>query len=171
MSRSRSLGSLAVLLVAALAMFALTRFGATRADDAKPKENPKAVAADWGKSDKDAQPERKDVSHFMRVKLEASGRILEGLATEDFDLIKQGARKMNEMSSAEKWRVHNDAMYRNFSGDFQRVTGELVKAAEAENLDRAALKWMDATMNCIECHRYSRGIEIADLDNKTRIER
>ncbi len=116
----------------------------------KPSENPPA------KVERD-----KDLSHFMRVKLEASGKILEGLAIEDFSLIVQGARQLNAMSKAEKWRVSNDPIYRQFSGDFQRVTQELVEAAQGDNLDRAALKWMDATMGCIECHRYARGMMIA----------
>jgi hypothetical protein len=102
-----------------------------------------------------------ELSHFMRVKLDASGKILEGLAVEDYALIKEGAQKLHTMSTAEKWRVSNDALYRQFSGDFQRVTKELVDAAQQENLDKAALKWMDATMSCIECHRYARGIMIA----------
>jgi len=169
MTHIRSIVVLAVVSAVALAMFSLARGEGDKGKDDK-SVDAKPVVADDEKSNKDkpdAQPERKDVSHFMRLKLDASGQILEGLAVEDFDLIKEGARKMNEMSTAEKWRVSNDAMYRNFSGDFQRVTQDLVKAAEEENLDRAALKWMDATMSCIECHRYSRGIKIADLKQQT----
>ncbi len=109
----------------------------------------------------DDEPTEKDLNHFMRLKLEASSQILEGLAVEDFALIKEGASRLHKMSTEEKWRVTNDAMYRNFSGDFQRITQELVTASEKENLDRAALKWMDATMSCIECHRYTRSITIA----------
>lgn len=102
-----------------------------------------------------------DLRHFMRKKLRASERILEGLAVEDFDLIKEGAKELNTMSSAERWRVSNDVMYKQFSTDFRQVTSELVKAAESKNLDRAALKWVDATMACIDCHRFVRGLMIA----------
>ncbi len=105
--------------------------------------------------------EQKDLSHFMRLKLKASGQILEGLAVEDYGLIQTGARQLNRMSQAEKWRVSNDPIYRQFSSDFQRITEMLVEAAEKNNLDQAALKWMDATMSCIECHRYARGMMIA----------
>ncbi|MCA9109593.1 MAG: hypothetical protein KDA52_06580 [Planctomycetaceae bacterium] len=108
-----------------------------------------------------AEQSKKDLSHFMRLKLDASSKLLEGLAMEDFALIKEGAKELNAMSTAEKWRVTNDAVYRNFSGEFQQTTKELMDAADKENLDRAALKWMDATMNCIECHRYARSITIA----------
>ena len=115
--------------------------------------------------DKPAKPaddaEKKDLYHFMRKKLEASGKVLEGLAVEDFDLIKEGAKELNTLSMAEKFRVSNDPLYRNFSQEFQRLTKDLMQSAEDENLDRAALKWMDATLSCIECHRFTRGILIA----------
>lgn len=121
------------------------------------------VADDEKSSGKDdASPKsatsKKDLSHFMRLKLDASSKLLEGLAVEDYAMIKEGAKQLNKMSMAEKWRVTNDAVYRNFSGEFQQTTKELMDAADDENLDRAALKWMDATMCCIECHRYARGI-------------
>lgn len=93
---------------------------------------------------------------FMRQKLQASSRILEGLATEDMELVAAGAREMNRMSTAEKWRVSNSALYRQFSEDFQRNTADLIKAAEDKNLDKSALKWIAATMNCIDCHRFVR---------------
>lgn len=99
---------------------------------------------------------------YMRKKLEASNQVLEGLCTDDFGLIEQGARRLTEMSTSERWRVTNDPMYRQFSGDFREITQQLVEAAEKKNLDRATLKWVDATMACIDCHRFVRGIRIAD---------
>ena len=99
---------------------------------------------------------------YMRLKLEASNKVLEGLCVNDPAMVKEGAIKLNEMSRSERWRVSNDAMYRQFSGDFRGITQQLIDAAKEENMDRAALKWMDATMSCIECHRFVRGIMVAD---------
>ena len=59
---------------------------------------------------------------FMRQKLDASNQILEGLVLDDPALIKEGADVLNQMSTAERWRVQNDALYRNFSADFRRIT-------------------------------------------------
>jgi hypothetical protein len=42
------------------------------------------------------------------------------------------------------------------SGDFRRSCESLRTAAKAENLDAAALAWMEVTMKCIQCHRYVR---------------
>lgn len=103
-----------------------------------------------------AEAKSKSLRDFMRLKLSASEKILEGLTLENFDLVQQGAESLHQMSSVEKWRVSNDAMYRQFSDEFQRNTGELVKAAKDHNLDQAALKWFATTMNCVECHRFVR---------------
>lgn len=101
---------------------------------------------------------------FMRKKLEASTKILEGLALEDMALVEQGARTLHEMSAAERWRVHNDAMYRQFSGEFRHATSGLIEASKAGNLDQAALKWMAVTMGCVECHRFVRTNLVAEGD-------
>lgn len=159
MQKRQIAGSIVVLGIGALALLRLS----VAADD---KEQPTAPPE---KAAQQRKPLDNALRQFMRLKLDASGKILEGLAVEDFDLLKEGAQKLNEMSRAEQWRVSNDALYRNFSADFQRLTGDLVKAAEEENLDRVALKWVDATLGCIECHRYARGILIATANSPSEV--
>ncbi len=155
--------------VSVIALGAAAVVGLTLAAEAV--EKPAAKPGANGKAEPDAENADEALSHFMRLKLDASGKILEGLAVEDFALIKEGAQELHTMSKAEKWRVSNDALYRQFSGDFQRVTKQLVAAAQKENLDQAALKWMDATMSCIECHRYARGIMLADANPRQGVPR
>jgi len=99
---------------------------------------------------------------FMRKKLDASNQILEGLVTEDAKMIAVGAQTLNEMSTAEKWRISNDVVYGQFSEEFQRSTKKLKQAAEKGNFDDVALKWIDTTMGCVECHKWVRGMRIAD---------
>lgn len=98
---------------------------------------------------------------FMRKKLEASNEILEGLVTEDSDLVIKGARALVELSTAEKWQVQHNAMYKQFSAEFQQSAKKLVDAAEKENFDAVALKWIDTTMKCVECHKFVRGARLA----------
>ena len=102
-----------------------------------------------------------ELSTFMRKKLEASNQILEGLTVEDAELIIKGATLLLELSSAERFQVQHDVMYRQFSGEFQRTAKGLLEAAEKKNFDAAALKWMDTTMKCLECHKFVRGTRIA----------
>ena len=53
----------------------------------------------------------------------------EGLAVEDFELIQEGAVQLQEMSAAAKWRVTNDAIYREHSNDFQKIAKRLSRTA------------------------------------------
>lgn len=103
-----------------------------------------------------------ETSKFMRRKLEASGQILEGLTVEDADLIVKGAKILMEISAAERFQVQHDVIYRQFSGEFQRTAKGLLEAAEKKNYDAVALKWMDTTMKCLECHKFVRGMRVAD---------
>lgn len=108
------------------------------------------------------QPRRNvELRAFMRKKLEASAQVLEGLTTDDLELVKAGAVRLHEMSAAERWFVSADPVYRQFSGEFRTITQQLIEASEAGNADRAAMKWMDATMSCLDCHRFVRGMHIA----------
>ena len=102
------------------------------------------------------------LTRFMRAKLDASSSVLEGLTTEDFDLIEKGAKQLQAMSAAEEWRVSNDAIYRQHSAEFRRIAEQLEAKAKEKQLDGAALAWMEATMNCIECHRWARAQMIAE---------
>lgn len=102
------------------------------------------------------------LKRFMRAKLDASSKILEGLAVEDYKLIEAGAKRLHAMSAAEEWRVSNDALYRQHSGEFRRIAQQLQEKAQKKDLDGAALAWVAATMNCVECHRWVRAQIIAE---------
>jgi hypothetical protein len=99
---------------------------------------------------------------FMRAKLKASDQILEGLVTEKFDLITAGAQAFQKLSKAEQWRVSESALYRQHSAEFLRIAQRLEGEAKQKNLEGAALAWIETTMSCIECHKYSRTILISD---------
>jgi hypothetical protein len=109
-----------------------------------------------------AEPAKRQLREFMRRKLDASNQVLEGLVTEDFALVRDGATALQEISSSEKWRISNDALYRQYSAEFQSMAERLEQAAKAEKLDAAALVWVETTISCIECHKHARAILIAD---------
>ena len=115
------------------------------------------------KSDPERQKREKSLlAQFMRAKLTASNQVLEGLCTEDFSLISKGAKNLKKLSSAERWRVSNDVMFRQHSAEFRTDVDKLLKAAEKKRIDSAALAWTKTTLNCIECHRWVRAMVIAD---------
>jgi len=165
MNASRwSWNCLAVALIG-IGGLTMTQFAATQ--EAPPKKpdvaSQKKAPAEKNEKQADEKPTaRKGLSIFMRMKLEASQKILAGLALEDFELIQEGADKLEEMSAAEKWRVTNDAFFREHSADFQKMAKRLSKNAKEGKLEASALTWLEVTMQCIECHKWTRANLIAD---------
>ena len=106
-----------------------------------------------------AQPNK--VSKFMRAKLEHSQKILEGLATEDYESISKNAQDLSLLSLAASWQVLQTEDYQQHSREFRRAADALKDAAKKKNLDGAALAYVDVTLKCVNCHKYVRGIRIA----------
>lgn len=161
--------AVAVLGIGGLTM---TQFAATQDTDPAPPSaaTQKSQTDPSGEqNDTKSPPTRQGLSKFMRMKLEASQKVLAGLALEDYELIQEGAAKLEQMSTAEKWRVSRDPLYREHSIEFQRSTQRLVKNAKDGKLEAAALSWLEATMQCIECHKWSRAnLVVADEPQGTK---
>lgn len=105
----------------------------------------------------DPQPGKR--SQFMRLKLEYSKRVLEGLALEDYGLIGDNARRLKRLSEAAEWEdpmIPNVHEYLPYTTEFQRLTDELSKSAKEKNIDGATLAYVQLTMSCVKCHKYVR---------------
>lgn len=102
-----------------------------------------------------------DLSAFMRLKLGHAQNVLEGLATEDFEQIAKGAQKLSLQARDEAWMVFQTEDYLRQSAEFQRIADALLDAAHEENLDGAALAYVQLTMSCINCHKYTRDVRMA----------
>ena len=98
---------------------------------------------------------------FMRDKLELSQRVLEGLATEDYDLIIAKGTRLSAMSQEADWRLFENPDYDQQSAVFRRHVNSLVKAAKDKNLDAATLAYVRMTMSCVDCHKLVRGKLVA----------
>jgi hypothetical protein len=98
-------------------------------------------------------------AEFMRLKLEYSKLVLEGLTLENYETIIKNARALKTLSEAAEWEVPtipNVGEYMTFTTEFQRLTDELVKKARDKNMDGATLAYLRLTMNCVNCHKYVR---------------
>jgi cytochrome c556 len=115
-----------------------------------------AVVGGWIVSRSSAAPKVNDVHAFMQVKLEDSKKVLEGLTTENFDVIVKNSQEMSLLSEDALWQVFQSPDYVQRSADFRRITDRLTEAARKKNLDGAALAYVELTMSCIECHKYVR---------------
>ena len=107
----------------------------------------------------DAPPEPDKVAVFMRAKLGHADRVLEGLAVADFEMIERAAQELSLASLDSNWQVLQTEDYVRQSAEFRRACDALKKAAQEKNLDGAALAWVDATLKCVQCHKYVRDAE------------
>ncbi len=92
----------------------------------------------------------------MRAKLDASAKVLEGLATEDKELIHEGTQVLTVVSRAEIWQVLKDAEYREHTQAFRSAIKRLDEAAQESKFASAQLEWLDATKKCFDCHNHIR---------------
>ena len=104
----------------------------------------------------DAPPEPDRVAVFMRAKLGHADRVLEGLAVADYAMIERAAQELSLASLDSNWQVLQTEDYVRQSAEFRRACDALKKAAQEKNLDGAALAWVDATLKCVQCHKYVR---------------
>ncbi|MCM2369856.1 hypothetical protein [Aporhodopirellula aestuarii] len=99
---------------------------------------------------------RTQITPLMRMKLDKSKAILEGLTVEDYEMIAKNARGLRLLSTEAGWNVIQTQEYASQSRDFQRSTDLIVEAAEDKDIHRAALGYVALTVRCVECHSYMR---------------
>ncbi len=110
----------------------------------------------------DVPKEVRPIDVFMRRKLDLSRDALKGIVTEDFALIKRTAEGMEKMSRQAEWEVFRLDEYNHMSAEFRRIARSLAHQAEKKNIDAAALAYVQLTMSCVECHKYTRGVRMAN---------
>ena len=103
-----------------------------------------------------AQNPANEIDEFMRAKLIHSQKVLEGLTTENFELIAINSQAISLLSRDESWQVLQTPEYLSRSVEFRRTVDALTAAAKQKNLDGAALAYIDVTLKCVECHKYVR---------------
>lgn len=119
-----------------------------------------AQAASKGSAPAKRELRPDDVADFMRLKLVHTQKLLEGLATENFDEIAKQSQDLGLLAEEENWRVYQTLEYRQHTAEFQRIAGRITKSAKDKNLDGAALGYVQLTMSCVECHKHCRGIRL-----------
>lgn len=111
-----------------------------------------------------AQSRRSRVAkEFMRDKLELSQKVLEGVATEDWDLVIAKGTKLSAMTQEADWRVFENPNYDAQSKAFRQHVDSLVKAAKKKDLDAATLAYVRMTISCVDCHKVVRGELVASV--------
>jgi hypothetical protein len=97
---------------------------------------------------------------LMQRKLQASQKVLEGVALGDFDKIGKSAEELLTLSKLAEWRVVKTPRYDMFSSEFQRAAETLMKNAKDKILDAASLTYVELTLTCVKCHKYVREVRM-----------
>ncbi|MFN7141026.1 MAG: hypothetical protein ACK4UN_16975 [Limisphaerales bacterium] len=103
----------------------------------------------------------------MRFKLHYAQRVLEGIATENYELIGDNAQRLRRLSQQAEWHIRETPEYQRFTTEFARHADALARAAKNENVDAATVAYFQMTVSCTACHRYLRGAKGASLPLQT----
>jgi len=96
------------------------------------------------------------LSAFMRAKLTHAEKTLEGLTKGDYELIAKHSQAISLLCEDELWSVVQTPEYQERSKEFRRSVDAITEAARKKNLEAATLAYVNATMNCVTCHKYVR---------------
>lgn len=103
-----------------------------------------------------ASAEGQEIPEFdMQKKLEYSKNIVDGLVTEDFEVILKSAKSLNQLGK-KKWLENESSEYRAQNQVFWFTAASLVLAAEEKNIDGATLAYTQMTVSCVNCHKLIR---------------
>ena len=102
-----------------------------------------------------------ETGRLMRDKLTHSQRILEAIMTSDFASLQRESAAMVRATELPAWSVLKSPEYLRQSAAFVRANQDLQEAAQARDLDAAALDYMALTLTCFQCHKHIKGKRIA----------
>ncbi len=111
----------------------------------------------WGQQ-KPATHRSDELAGLMRAKLASSQKVVEGLMSNDFAVIRKGAEEMTKVCDATQWHATEDQVYAHYRDELRRTSKKLALLAEEKNLDGSAFTYMHSLTTCIGCHDHCRDV-------------
>jgi len=93
---------------------------------------------------------------MMKKKLTSAHLVLDGVALGDFKKMANGGEELIGLAKSETWQLIRSPDYEMHSRNFIRAAEKLVKKAKEQNMDGAALAYVEMTLSCVQCHQYVR---------------
>jgi hypothetical protein len=109
------------------------------------------------------QEEEPNLRYIMQRKLDNAHSVLEALIAEDFETLEDSASVLRALSEEASWFVLETSEYTERSTAFRRAASEIEQAAKEKDTHRAALGYVDMTLQCVRCHQLLRGTRRAGL--------
>ncbi|MEZ6061574.1 MAG: hypothetical protein R3C19_14605 [Planctomycetaceae bacterium] len=101
--------------------------------------------------------DKAELRQFMRAKMAMVHKIVDGIATEDFRLIRDGGMELAALSTSARWKSPKDPYYQNYSAGFEHAVKHLIDAADSESLEKVTFAYIHVTVSCTACHQHVRG--------------
>ncbi len=143
-------------ILAALSAIALVAVGnrtAALPPDRPPQTEP-ALDPKPGDPNRLKLPTRKET---MAAKLKGSQAILEGIALEDFDKIRDASKELVGVGNATDFlNAYKGAEYQFHTLTFRRSAEAIAKKAKEKNMDGVMVAYNELTLSCLKCHQAMR---------------
>ena len=99
---------------------------------------------------------------LMRQKLQHAQQLLQALSIGDFMRMSSHSKELRRISIEARWSQPHSSEYAQYGEDFRYALERLEQAAENQNIDGAALNYVQMILTCVQCHKVVReGQEIA----------
>ncbi|MCZ2344513.1 MAG: hypothetical protein LC104_22370 [Bacteroidales bacterium] len=106
---------------------------------------------------------------LMALKAKHAQDMLAALAIEDYDRIAAAAEEIGRIAQAAEFlTAYKTAEYEIQMKLFVRTVGSISKHARNKNLDATMLSYIDMSMSCIKCHKYTRDRKDVRHDDPAR---
>lgn len=93
---------------------------------------------------------------LMRQKLEHAQELLGALSIGDFDRMISNSKELQRISLEARWSQPHSPAYAAYGDDFRAALERIVTASEKQNIDNAALNYVQVVLTCIQCHKVVR---------------
>lgn len=99
---------------------------------------------------------------LMQQKLKQAQDLLSALSIGDFEHMVMHARELQRISLEARWSQPHSPAYAGYGDDFRNALERIASAAEKQNIDGAALNYVQVVLTCVQCHKVVReGEELA----------
>ncbi len=120
-----------------------------------------ATAVDRGYARESSESDRTVVAQevpesLMRQKLDHAQRLLEALSIGDFERIIAHSEELQRISLEARWSQPHSPAYAEYGEDFRSALERVVRGAENQNIDGAALNYVQMVLTCVQCHKVVR---------------
>jgi PAB1-binding protein PBP1 len=140
-----------------LLLLAIIGIEATKAADVGPNQEKKSQEKqDQAKTGQQKESQAKAASVWMTKKLDYSKEILAGITVADPERVKAAAGHIRTLNKVEAFVRSKNPAYREQLKAFQEANEEILRRAEADDLEGAATAFSQMTTSCIRCHKVLR---------------